>query len=258
MQANIREENTEESRKREEVISKPVKPEGFDKEKFKHEIITEVKAQLLRDQVVKEITKELQPKTWNEIIHRFSQHPAFLLLTSFALTGLIGGWVTIQWQAREWNRQQEKLIIYRQIETKNAIIDELIKAAGTRNASIREIVEYYRFPFAGGASEADISKYRVKLDTSKKEWNVVAETVRQKLDLYFKNEVIKKQFNRIVNTQNVRMFPRLYYILKDSKSQPGNAREWLRGTISDLEKENNNLRSLIQLMRKEVDELQIH
>jgi hypothetical protein len=86
---------------------------------------------------IKEILVELQDQSFkNDVLDQLKeasrkkplQHPAFLLILGFFLTGVVGTFLTARWQSREQERQQKQIAHQRAIQQKYDIADQINKA----------------------------------------------------------------------------------------------------------------------------------
>ncbi len=106
------------------------------------EIVSEMRKDALKEQAAEKLTK----LTWAQFFSNLSTQPAVLLVLGFALTGLVGTFITGRWQKAEWDRQQTRLVEIQGINLKYQIIDDVTKLIGERNAAALAIV----VPLLGG------------------------------------------------------------------------------------------------------------
>lgn len=82
--------------------------------------LVELQAESFKNDVLSELKEAARKKPF--------QHPAFLLILGFFLTGVVGTWLTSRWQSREQERQQRQIANQRAIQQKYDIADQINKA----------------------------------------------------------------------------------------------------------------------------------
>lgn len=174
-----------------------------EKETLKQEVLVELEKQALK----KEIVQDLQPTAWNASLARFAQHPAFLLFISFALTGLIGSWLTSSWQSREWDRQQLRLVKIKSIDQKYEVTDEVIKAVGQSNSEVMDALNFLRrsdiFDVQRTEFKKELEENRAAWAKGYKNWHINSSILDEKLKVYFRDIVIESRFKSIMERRQM-------------------------------------------------------
>lgn len=173
-----------------------------------NEIVNEIRKDSLKDAALAQLGKSEA----SNAISKFFQHPAALLVLGFALTGLIGAWITSSWQraewdrqkdreAREWERQQLRLTEIRGIDLKYGIIDEVTKAVGEYHAAAKSV----RLPLLKGLNDAQLARQEVEpikaWGKAYHDWLVSEQILRLKLTAHIKNQDALSYFERIAETE---------------------------------------------------------
>jgi hypothetical protein len=83
-----------------------------EKATLKKEILNDLKRDLLK----KEILDELKPTDWKQRISELARHPLTLIVLGFALTGVIGAWLSSYSERTKWDYQQLRLSQIRNAE----------------------------------------------------------------------------------------------------------------------------------------------
>jgi hypothetical protein len=214
-------------------------------------LLREIHEQLRWEQLKKDVVTELQPFSWRAAISRFAQHPAFLVLISFALTGLIGGWTTLRWQKGEWERQQIQLFKQHQAEQRYAIIDELFKTVGAHNGALRDAAN--KFYFSPDLSAAERDAVKKDLELNRKEWYSAVAIVGLKITAYFDDPGIKVEFDEFVGRHNSATYPMMASIFKDPQAEQ--VPKWVSNALKIADEETKKLQPLITLMKADAQRI---
>lgn len=174
-----------------DVLGGPV-DSGFDKEAIKQEVLI----QLEREQLKKEILNDLKPSESG--FFEFLKHPAVLLILGFILTTLAGGWLTSNWQSREWYNQQLYLARQRELDQKYAITDQLTKAVGQSVTAADDVLAMFYWEGSPKARSTDEKEIREYWRQSSRAWRVDSSSLVPKLAAHFKNRRIIEAFDEIV------------------------------------------------------------
>jgi hypothetical protein len=235
---------------------------GEERKALINEIVTEMK----KDSIKEDALKELKKTNWFDLIAKFFQHPATLLIIGFTLTGLIGSRLTANWQreewdrqktkeGEEWNRQQQRLIVIHSIDLKYGIIDEIIKAVGERNAAARNIL----LPLLDVLDNRQLTQAEVEpINDWKKanhDWLVNALTLRLKLSAHIKNQVVITYFDQIVDKEKIigaKVIVLQSNLVNYSHSEKNEkAQTYLQGLIDDIKATEGNLKRLVDSIATE-------
>ena len=217
----------------------------------KEQLQKEVQEELRRQQLKTEILKELQPKTWKDAWSQFAKHPIFITLASFTLTGLVGGWVAVSYQSREWDRQQRQLIKYHQIEERYNIIDVLIKAVAAREASLREVT--WKLEYRPDMPEDERRKLDEYFAQSRKEWDAAVATLHQRILIYFHEPETLNKFETFAKRQNITTYPQLLASIHYGLKEPGSARQWNAHTLKIVNDDAQAIQEIVALMVRETE-----
>src|ERR1043165_5368516 len=96
-------------------------------------LIKDVLDQLEKDALKEEIIRRLNAPPQESLILKALKHPVSLLFLGVILTGVAGNWLASFWQSREWERQQQRQVQLKGIETKYGLIDEVTKLVEENN-----------------------------------------------------------------------------------------------------------------------------
>jgi hypothetical protein len=160
-----------------------------ERERLKKEIIEELE----RDAIKKDVLSALGKEAWKPSFSKFIQHPVFILIVTFVLTGYLGSKLAAEWQSREWDRQQLRLVQLHNSDLKYGLIDEINKAVGTQYAAIRSVHRSILYsdieaPFSSKNMNEAIKNWRLK----REEWNVDFAILNQKLLAHVNNPDAQK------------------------------------------------------------------
>jgi hypothetical protein len=173
-------------------------PVSDEKETLKREILEELE----RDSLKKEILEELKPTTRKDKFSRFIQHPAFLLLFGFFLTGVVGIALTAYWNRLDWNYQQDRLQkiqtagqnIKRKNDVKDKIKSEVEDALSADLSVLTLILSESSNSTRGKEIETDLEKWR----QSEEHWNANSENLKQTIAGEFSNKATPENFQKII------------------------------------------------------------
>lgn len=169
---------------------------AIDREALVDDIVREIR----KDSVKEEALAKLKKADAQGGFSKFFQHPATLLIIGFALTGVFGLLLTNKVQKQEWERQQQRLVKIRNADLKYAIMDELIKAVGARNATATAVVE----PLLGPMREEQLRILKIEPAERFKgwqkatyDWRYNSQVLRLKLKAYIKDSKAQQNFEEI-------------------------------------------------------------
>src|SRR6266849_6538676 len=89
-------------------------------------LISEILNELEKDALKSEVIAKLKESPSRFSLLKVLQHPVFLLILGFALTAVAGNRLAAHWQAREWERQQERLVQLRKVDVKYGLIKDVV------------------------------------------------------------------------------------------------------------------------------------
>lgn len=199
-------------------------------------------------------------------ISSFFQHPAVLLIIGFALTGIIGAWLTGRWQrnewdrqqfvqSQEWDRQQLRLLDIHSIDLKYEIINEITKSIGERNAAATGIV----VPLLGGISDRELIKEEQEpiknWQKVSHDWRTDSQILRLKIAAHIKSQEAADLFTQLIKTEK-EFGGKVTYLQKhlDQYNRLDNnaeAQKYLDGILNDIEKIGKDLKQLVTVIADE-------
>ncbi len=187
----------------------PLPPDNGDIKALAREAIAEQRDQLKRD-----LLKEIRSEEGNFSIGKVAAHPAFLLFIGFILTGIIGTLVTSTWQRKEWNRQQDRLVHIRRADQQEKVMEELVQAIVDSN----ETEENVLIAFSDEWRQGDPRREQIteeRLEAWKKQggrdWRIAKEMIRSKLKFYFtEDREVQIIFQRILDRRDEQIAPKIY------------------------------------------------
>lgn len=225
--------------------------------------IQDILDQLEKDSLKKEIIRRQSAPPKSYFILEALKHPAFLLVLGFALTGFVGNWLTSIWQSREWERQQQRQVQLKGIDTKYALINELTKFVEEYNVAVEDVYSSCCI----GMPETDEESYKetiTKLEAwgkSINSWNGYSPILERKLTVYFRDPAIVNLFKEVnvIEAHLEEIYRRLRRLYKNPNENKDKIND-LRNLLSERHKDfSSNLRlqvrksaDLVQLMSKEI------
>lgn len=177
--------------------------ERQERETFKNEILVSLAS------FRHEISKTIEGFEPQEPSSKVSRHPLVLLILGFVLTGILGTWITLGFQSREWkwqqeiqssewNKQQIRLVQIREVDQKYGIIDEVTKAVVEHDSAAMDAVGTLTWK-QGDRRRLDEGPERLKhWDQTSKEWRVTSQKLLQKLIIHFKNPRVQLIFEAAI------------------------------------------------------------
>ncbi|MDQ1591702.1 MAG: hypothetical protein QOG71_2329 [Pyrinomonadaceae bacterium] len=185
------------------------------------------------------------------------QHPTFLLILGFALTGIVGSWLTTSWQSREWNRQQTRLSQQKAQDLKYGLIEEATKGITENQAALDNLAVEALLISEKVSSPQDFEeKFDAwKLVNGKLRYNF--QITEQKINIYFSSPRIQPLLEEIsgYNT-GAELSVKLFYsdykrdvnILYDSKKFD----DHIKGITNRRKRIDELLKQLINEMQEEI------
>lgn len=188
-----------EARPTEPVVSPPAQPANIDPLAMENRkaLVDDIVRDMRKDSVKQAALAELNKANAQKLVAKFFQHPATLLVLGFALTGLVG----LKLQQGEWERQQQRLVEIHEVDLKYAIMDEVTKAVGARNATALAIVE----PLLGHVNgsrlrEEEIERFK-EWQKAAYDWRVNSQVLKVKLRTYLEGQAAadaNQQFTDVI------------------------------------------------------------
>ncbi|MDQ3805372.1 MAG: hypothetical protein M3416_16270 [Acidobacteriota bacterium] len=129
----------------------------------------------------------------------FFQHPFFLLVIGFILTGIVGSWLTSLWKSREWENQQLHLSRQKAIEQKYAVIDKLTRAVAEAYIAVEDILHLAEFGWYDRAPDEKAPERATKWSQASRAWRLNTEVLRLNIETDFKNPEAIIVFEEIDN-----------------------------------------------------------
>lgn len=248
-----------ESTEREQLI-KGIVEEIRNESQKQGALISEIVSQI-RDQL-----KQDQKASWPKRISKFFQHPAFLLVLGFAITGLIGGLLANRWQRKEWDRQQEiqknewerqqlRTLDIHGIDLKYRIIDELTKAIGERNAAAKGILSPLEQELNHQQLIQEEKERLASWEKVSNDWRVNSQILKLKIATHIKAQDAAKIFEEISEVERdiavgvviVKNDLRKYH--RDARDEEG--RKHLDSILSSIVKTEQALKRLANVIAEE-------
>jgi hypothetical protein len=177
------------------------------KQKIK-EILVELQADSFKNEVLKELKEASKKKESSPL-----QHPAFLLLLGFILTGVVGTWLTSFWQSREQEKQRQQLAHEHALEQKYDVIDQINKAAAEADTGAQVMV-YLLIYGEGEKREKVITERETYWSKARRNWLVNSQVLEQKLAINFKNDEALALYQSIKEESN-----ETTYLINDTYEQ---------------------------------------
>lgn len=160
-------------------------------------LMNEVRDELRRDALKKQIVSELQSEEPRRRVGIIMKHPAVLAIL-LVLTNICTAYVTASWQRNDWHDQQVRLTQLRVTEQKRAVADELAKCFAEINAVDDEVVDiYYNDANANSLIKEEIDR-RTNWLQAVKNWEANSLRSKQKIALYFSNPNIQMLFEDVI------------------------------------------------------------
>lgn len=213
------------------------------------EIVSEMRKDALREQAAKKLNR-----SWAQILSNIFTQPAVLLVLGFALTGLVGTFITGRWQKAEWDRQQTRLIEIQGVNLKYQIIDDVTKLIGERNAAALAIV----VPLLGSDKDLDliIKEEQEPIKNWQKvshDWRANSQILRLKIAVHIQDPKASELFARLMKAEKELGGKVTYleknlqhYVQLDDESQ-----KYLDGILFDTESIGLVLRELVTTIANE-------
>jgi hypothetical protein len=144
---------------------------------------------------------------------KLSRNPLLLLIVGFVLTGILGAWITLAFQSREWNRQQSmqssewnkqqiRLVQIHEVDQKYGIIDEVTKAVVEHDSAAMDAVGTLTWT-PGDTRIVSEGPERLKhWQQASKDWRVTSQKLLQKLIIHFNDPRVQLVFEAAVEKRS--------------------------------------------------------
>jgi len=216
-------------------------------------LIADAVNDLQRDQLKVELLEEIRSKKEKTTFSTFASHPAFLLIIGFISSGIVGSFITSQWQKDEWNRQQARLVHIRRIEQKEKLMDELVQSIADSNATEEDVLNAFsdewrpRDPRRGKITEERLEAWQQQ---GGRTWRIAVDMIRSKLNFYFtRKDELLTIFNRILDRRDNNIVPAIYELKADYEKDKD-----IEGVPAFMAR-NEHVRSMIEETRKDLQQM---
>jgi hypothetical protein len=160
-------------------------------------LIGQLERELLKTEILRDLK---QGPTGSSALFK---HPAMLLLLGFVLTTLAGGWLTFNWQSREWYNQQLYIARQRELDRKYAITDEVAKDVGESITAADDVLAMFFWEgtrFTRKTREAEARSY---WQQSSRAWRINSSSLAPKLAAHFRKGEVRYLFDVIVDKRTL-------------------------------------------------------
>ena len=222
----------------------------------------------LKQQILSELRNRelLKTEILNELTNRkkapWLTHPILLLLIGFAMTGVLGSWLTSQWQHRQWAREQRELRRSTDIEVKRQLLNDVTKAAIQCRALVDTVLLQQIFTDETEAKpdfqplDDAIRKYRANHDKCYGDIEVLEQTIA----IYYRSPQIVTLFSDLQREVHGADFNLNFFLIEyDQDKNIIFAKRDFTGRILKTAGENkkeftNTLKQLVGVMNVEIQE----
>lgn len=137
----------------------------------------------------------------------FLKHPLLLLVLGFGLAGVIGTWLSAQYQKREWDRQQIRLVKVNRAEAKLALIDDLIRTVSENDSTIRgfalEIALLTNIePEKRAEIEKEIKDGFRAVRASLRKWLIESSALEHRIRLSYRDPEIARKLDELIEERH--------------------------------------------------------
>jgi hypothetical protein len=143
-----------------------------------------------------EIRRLLQTEPAQSGFSKFFQHPAFLLILGFFLTGIAGAWLTHYWKEGEWTNQQNYLFAQRSLDRKSAVIEATFKEVAATVAAADDLLVTY---YGGDWTKKDDEERWENWKKTSLAWRIQSKVLSARLAASFANKDIQSTFQDVMD-----------------------------------------------------------
>ena len=142
-----------------------------------------------------------------------TRNPLLLLILGFALTGILGAWITLVFQSREWNRQQSmqssewnkqqiRLVQIHEVDQKYGMIDEVTKAVVEHDSAAMDALASLTWTRGDPRIVSEGPERLKHWQQASKDWRVTSQKLLQKLIIHFKDPRVQLIFQAAVEKRS--------------------------------------------------------
>lgn len=219
--------------------SEPPPPESEDLKRRIKDILAELEGESFKNEVLQEL-KEASKKRKSSPF----QHPAFLLILGFFLTGVVGTWLTSAWQSVQQAKERKQLAHEYALKQKYEVVDQVNKAIAEAQTGGQVMVYVLTYGSGGKMSKA-MEERETYWYQARRNWLINSQVLQQKLSINFNNSEALTLYQQII-TEGDDMAGRLndlYELLKKSN--------WKKPEPTDvIDVRVNSIRTMNEIQRK--------
>lgn len=218
------------------------------KERLK-ETLTELEDESFKNAVLQELKEASRKKS-------AFQHPAFLLILGFMLTGGVGTWLTSYWQSQAKQTERAQLANERAIQQKYEVADQINKAIAEAYAGAHVMIGVAASGQVGG-DKKELAERETFSKQTVRTWAVNSWVLRQKLAVNFNNKEASDLYLEIIDaTEDLNIMARegVAQVRKD-KGKPLDNEE-VQALLESAEAIRVKTQRLLEIMLKETHKLE--
>ncbi len=155
------------------------------------EVLAELEFDSFKNTVLQELKEGSKRKS-------HLQHPAFLLILGFVLTGGVGTWLTTYWQSQSKENERAQLAHERAIQQKYDVANDINKAVSEAYAGAHVMIGVLSSTHVSSDTK-EVSEREAYWKQSARSWVINSLILRQKLAVNFKNKEAITLYGEIID-----------------------------------------------------------
>lgn len=148
------------------------------------------------DEILTELSHRLNaPKPSRFSVSTALKHPAAIVVLTFLFTTLVGGFLSSSWRRSEWEHEQRRQNVRREIDLKYKIVDDLTTAVAETTTGAEEVLllAYWDVP----NKKEETAERRKYWQTSSRAWRVASKRLQVALATHF-SQAVANSFDRLL------------------------------------------------------------
>jgi hypothetical protein len=170
----------------------PTPPESADLKQRIKAVLAELEDESFKNEVLQELKEAAKKRKSSPL-----QHPAFLLILGFFLTGVVGTWLTSAWQSVRQEKERKQLAHEYALKQKYEVMDQINKAIAEAQTGAHVMVYVLTYGSGGKPSKA-LEERETYWNQARRSWLINSQVLKQKLAINFTNSEALELYQKII------------------------------------------------------------
>lgn len=198
-------------------------------------ILERVRSEILIRRLVDEAGKDKKRESW-------TKHPAFLVVLTFLLTGVVGSLLTSVWQHFEWKHQQDRRVAEEMTKQRLELMTFATQAVAQSCTAAEDVLWLFAWQWSEKSDVLTLQQTGANWIVESRKWRTSEKVLRARLAADFPRERESLIFEQIINDRR-RLGVDIQNLLSIADAARG--RSYTPLELADIEKRRSRVLKLI-------------